>query len=86
MNTHHVFYNDAINEGIGLKSFDTKEAALDFINSRLAQTAGPGRIENYTLISGTILPLEAMTVITKVRVDQAKIDAAQAAIAGAVGA
>jgi hypothetical protein len=68
-----VYYSDDYDEmgGVGLEACDSLEIALAFIESRLQQKGAEGAevdLNNYTLIQGNVLPLVAVSQITKVGV------------------
>lgn len=64
MKQFHVYYND---ESVGFESFDVIDDALAFINARIGGSKAPTP-ENYTLIVGERVPLEAIQRITRVGV------------------
>lgn len=73
--TIYVYYEDdyADNGGIGLSEFNQTEGAMEhallFIEERM-KSHPKATIENYRMILGKELPLEAAQVVTKVRVKE----------------
>jgi hypothetical protein len=63
----YVFYNDgyADDGGVGFEEFASDEAAISFVEQRLAGAAEPD-IKDYTIVVGRIMEIRAIEVVTKV--------------------
>ena len=69
MDRYFVYYHDGYydNGDLGITSFEALEKALDFISERLKHASDPDLANDYILIHGQAIELEAVQFITKVR-------------------
>lgn len=71
---YYVYYEYDFYEegGIGFREFETKQKALDFIQSAGYESKDVN--DDFVLIEGKRLPLEVVEVIKKVQIKQGRYD------------
>lgn len=62
-----VYYDLYENGGVGLQRCQSRDEAAEFIQNRMKDDRGKPSLENYTVIDGRTIEIEAVQVATLIR-------------------